>query len=81
MLQNSVQESCGQDRITHHLCPVRNLLVGRKDQGRCLVGITDKGKEPIGLGPGDRSVPDFVLWEVFCYGKLTSSINKQQHLS
>ena len=60
MLQNTIQKGCGQDRITHHLCPVRNLLVGRKDQGGCFVGITDKGEEPIGLSPGDRSIADFI---------------------
>ena len=62
MLQDSVQQCSGKNRISHHLCPVRNLLVGGKDQGRRLVGITDKGKEPVRLGPGDRSVADFIAY-------------------
>ena len=60
MLQDPVQQRSGQDRISHHLSPVSNLLVGCKDQGGCLVGITDKGKEPVSLGPGNRGVADFV---------------------
>ena len=60
MLQDPVQQSSGQDRITHHLCPVCNLLVGRKDQGGSFVSVADKGKEPVGLGPGDRGIPDFI---------------------
>ena len=60
VLQDPVQEGCGQDRIAHHLRPVCNFLVSRKDQGGGFVGITDKGKEPVGLRPGYRSIPDFV---------------------
>ena len=60
MLQDPVQQRSGENWIAHHLCPVSNLFVGRKDQGGCLVGIADKGKEPVGLSPGNRSISDFI---------------------
>ena len=72
MVENPVQHGSGKYRVAHHLRPVHDLLVGGKDNGGCLVGITDEGKEPVGLAAGDRSISDLVLWEVHCYEKTPS---------
>ena len=64
MVEYPVQQGCGQHWVAHHLRPVHNLLVCGKDNGGGLIGVADKGKEPVGLAPGDRGVPDLVLWEV-----------------
>ena len=47
MLQDTVQQGCCEDRISHHLRPISDLLVGSKNQGGGFVGIADKGKEPV----------------------------------
>ena len=60
MLQDTVQQGCCEDRISHHLRPVSDLLVGSKNQGGGFVGIADKGKEPVSLSPGDRGIPYFI---------------------
>ena len=72
MVENPVQHGCCKYRISHHFCPVHDLLVGREDEGGGFVGITDEGKEPVGLAAGDRSISDLVLWEVHCYEKTPS---------
>ena len=69
-MENPVQHGSGKYGIPHHLCPVHDLLVrGKYDRG-CFVSITDEREEPVGLAAGNRSIADFILWEVHCYEKL-----------
>ena len=49
MVKDPVKHSGGKNRIAHHLSPLRDLLVGGKDNGRRLVGITDEGEEAVRL--------------------------------
>ena len=60
MVEDPVQHGRCKYRISHHLCPVHDLLVGRKDKGRGFVSVTDEGEEPVGLAAGDRGVPDLI---------------------
>ena len=60
VVQDTVQHGSRQDRVAHHLCPIGDLLVRCKDDRVRLIGITDEGEEPVGLCPGDRSVPDLI---------------------
>ena len=70
MMEDPVQHGSGKHGITHHLCPVHDLLVRGKYDGGCLVGITDEGEETVCLAAGDRGIADLILWEVHCYEKL-----------
>ena len=51
VLKDPVQQGGSKNRITHHLCPISDLFVSIENQGGGFVGITDKGKESIGLRP------------------------------
>ena len=64
--QDPVQERRGKYRVSHHLSPVGHFLVCRKDQRSGLIGVTDEGKELIGLDPGDRCVSDLVNDDHLC---------------
>ena len=57
-MKDSVQHGCGKNRITHHLGPLGDLLVGGKNDRRRLVRITDEGEEPVSLRSADRCVSD-----------------------
>lgn len=59
-MKNPVKHSSGENRISHHLSPLGYLLVGRKDDGGGLVGVADKGEEPVGLSSRDGRVSDLV---------------------
>ena len=55
-----VQHGCGKYRITHHLSPLGDLLVGREDDRSCLVGIAYESEKAIGLGTADRCVSNLI---------------------
>ena len=73
MVENPVQHGGCKYRISHHFCPVHDLLVGREDVGGGFVGITDEGKEPVGLAAGDRSISDLVDDEELCLLQIPQS--------
>ena len=66
MVQDTVQHSSRQNRIAHHLRPVSDLLVRRKDDRVRLIGVTDKGEESVGLGSGDRCISDLINDDQLC---------------
>ena len=66
MVKDSVQHGCGKNRITHHLGPLGDLLVGGKNDRRRLVRITDEGEEPVGLRSADRCVSDLIDDDQLC---------------
>ena len=41
MMQDPIQHCCRQNGIAHHLSPVHDLLVRRKDERGSLIGVTD----------------------------------------
>ena len=63
MVKDPIQHGCGEDRVPHHLCPFRDLLVRRKDDRAGLIGITYKGEEAVGLGPADRRIADLIQYD------------------
>ena len=72
VMEDPIQHGSGKYGIPHHLCPFHDLLVrGKYDRG-CFVSITDEREEPVGLAAGNRSIADFILWEVHCYEKAPS---------
>ena len=50
VMQDPIQHGSGENRVTHHLCPLRDLLVGGEDDGCGLVGVADEGEEAVRLG-------------------------------
>ena len=60
MVKDPVKHSCGEDGVAHHLSPIDNLLVCRKDDGRRFIGIADEGEESVGLSPADRCIADLI---------------------
>ncbi len=60
MVKYTVEHGGGEDRVPHHLSPVDDLLVGGKDDGAVLIGIADKGKEPVCLCSGYRGIADLI---------------------
>ena len=63
VVKDPIQHGCGEDRVPHHLCPFRDLLVRRKDDRAGFVGITYKGEEAVGLGPADRCIADLIQYD------------------
>ena len=66
VVKDSVQHGCGKNRITHHLGPLGDLLVGGKNDRRRLVRITDEGEEPVSLRSADRCVSDLIDDDQLC---------------
>jgi len=60
MVQDPVQHCCCQNGIAHHLSLVHDLLVCREDDRGSLVGIADKGEEPVCLASGDRRISNLI---------------------
>ena len=60
MVKYPVKHGGGKHRVSHHLSPLRNLLVGGKDDGGRLIGVTDESEEAVRLRTRYRCVADFV---------------------
>ena len=67
MVKDAIKHRSGKYWIPHHLRPVHDLFVCGKDNGRCLIGITDKCEEPVGLAAGDRRITDLINDEELCF--------------
>ena len=60
MMKYPIQHGGGQNRITHHLCLLRDLLVGGEDDGGSLVGIANEGEEAVRLCSLYRGISDLI---------------------
>jgi len=60
MVQDPVKQSGSEHRITHHLRPVDDLLVGGEQDGGGFIDIAYDGEEPVGLAPCDGRISDFI---------------------
>ena len=47
MVKYPVKHGGGKHRVSHHLSPLLNLLVGGKDDGGRLIGVTDESEEAV----------------------------------
>ena len=73
MVKYPIQHGCSEYRVTHHLCPFRDLLVRRKDDRAGLIGITYKGEEAVGLGPADRRIADLIQYDQLSFPNVLQS--------
>ena len=66
MVKYPVKHGSRQNRVTHHLRPLGDLLVCGKDDRGGLVGVADKGEEAVCFVPGDRRISDLVNNDQLC---------------